>query len=230
MIHNCSKHVSGITDDKAVHAPFALHNVVDFMIEIARRTIDAVICGHHRACPPFTERCFKRFQIVLALIPRIDANRSAAAINFIIVAIEMLQGSNRLIIERMIPLHSLDKLRGQAPSQVWIFAISLFRSAPSRVAFHIDRWRPNRQTVNSRIALIIYPRFIRDDFTDFMHELRVPSTGQARILRKHSSFAKPSHAMCPLGAMLIFFYAKPGNFCLVLTHQLNFLFQRKSGH
>ncbi|MNN56077.1 hypothetical protein D3C81_1709880 [compost metagenome] len=143
MIVHCTQYITRITDDKALHAPFAFDDVIDLGIHIAWNTIDSIVSRHHGSGSAFPKSRLERFQIILALVAGINADRRAPTIHLIVVGIEVFQCRHGFEIEGIFTLHPLNQPGCKTACKIRIFPIGLLRSPPARIAFHIHRGRPD---------------------------------------------------------------------------------------
>ncbi|MNY57727.1 hypothetical protein D3C86_1939770 [compost metagenome] len=72
VLHN-PEQIAGITYNKSVHLPFALHHIHNRRMQDNRHTVDRIVGGHHRLGAAFLEGRLKGFQIIFAHITRINA-------------------------------------------------------------------------------------------------------------------------------------------------------------
>ncbi|MNI11027.1 hypothetical protein D3C73_641570 [compost metagenome] len=207
MIFYNPEQISGIAYNKTVHFPFALHNLHDCRMQNHRNAVHRVVRRHHRLRAAFLEGRLEGFQIILAHIARIYAGRSYSTVNFIVITQEMLERCYRFQILGVVALNTLHQCSAETACQYGVLAISLFRSAPARVALHIYCRRPKSQAVNCRIFLVKSSGFIPDRLTDLLQQLRVPGAGQSARLRKGGGCAQPGNAVCPFRTMLIAAYS-----------------------
>src|ERR1700760_1310243 len=102
----------------------------------------------------------------------------------------MLRRRDGLVILRIVPLQTFDEGNAQPRGQIWILAVYLLPPAPARIAEDVDVGRPDGQTKEDRVVIVLQrfdilcARLICDHRCYTMDERRIPRGCQTNSLRK----------------------------------------------
>src|SRR5438477_3727386 len=98
---------------------------------------------------------------------------------------EMLRSRDGLEMVRIAALHPLYKRHSHARRQIGVFPVRLLPATPAGIAENVDIRRPEGEPVIAAVIAVAY-RFVvlraglgRDRIRNAVHQVRVPSGGQA---------------------------------------------------
>ncbi len=222
----------------AVEAPVLAQNRLQQRGVRARRlTINRVIRAHHAACLRLHNgrakcRQIRVFEIVWR---RIDIGRMPCTLRSRVHRI-MLRRCNRLVIVRIIPLQSLDKVDSEAAGKERIFAIRLLTATPARVTEDIDVGRPDiKSEINTMDALAqcftIFRASLRADRRRHItHQRHVPHCCEANRLWEHRRIAGARNAVQSLAPPIVRRHSQSRDRRGMILHLRYLFLQRHLAH
>ena len=145
-----------------------------------RNTIPAVIRSHEGTAPTFSDAFIERIGVVFTEQTFVEVARCGIAPVLITIGEEMLHQCAGFPVACIITLQTLHQRHSKLPYEIRVFAIALFRTAPSWIAGQVGIGRKHHETFPAGdISLRIPTDLLCLNLSDTLYERAVPRTPHA---------------------------------------------------